>query len=233
MKSRFTLAAVVVASFVFVSVGALAHAQAVVAKPGKAERAQRKAIEVSLSYLSNYPQGQERGAVMAWATPVATAISAGPGACQAAGEVGQFYLVGGDLNRAGDVFVHAAKQCGNVEAAKLSVEALSRVNRCSEAIEAIQAVWPRADQSDWNALLDGVTQCSSPVALRQNLSFVPEAVRTSIPLATEGTMTGLPGGLPIIRNGVLLGGIGIGSGTGEQDVAVAAAALAAIWASAQ
>jgi uncharacterized protein GlcG (DUF336 family) len=46
-------------------------------------------------------------------------------------------------------------------------------------------------------------------------------------------MTGLPGGLPIIRNGVLLGGIGIGSGTGEQDVAVAAAALAAIGASAQ
>jgi uncharacterized protein GlcG (DUF336 family) len=64
-------------------------------------------------------------------------------------------------------------------------------------------------------------------------SALPEAVRTSIPLATEGTMTGLPGGLPIIRNGILLGGIGIGSGTGEQDVAVAAAALAAIGASAQ
>ena len=64
-------------------------------------------------------------------------------------------------------------------------------------------------------------------------SALPEAVRTTIPLATEGSMTGLPGGLPIIRNGVLLGGIGIGSGTGEQDVAVAAAALAAIGASAQ
>jgi glc operon protein GlcG len=57
-----------------------------------------------------------------------------------------------------------------------------------------------------------------------------EAVRVAIAVATEGTMTGLPGGLPIWRNGVLLGGIGIGSGTGDQDVEVALAALAAIGA---
>jgi glc operon protein GlcG len=59
---------------------------------------------------------------------------------------------------------------------------------------------------------------------------LPEAVRLTIAVATDGTMTGLPGGLPIWRNGVLLGGIGIGSGTGDQDVEVALAALAAIGA---
>jgi glc operon protein GlcG len=59
-----------------------------------------------------------------------------------------------------------------------------------------------------------------------------EAVRVAIAVATDGTMTGLPGGLPIWRNGVLLGGIGIGSGTGDQDVEVALAALAAIGATA-
>lgn len=63
-------------------------------------------------------------------------------------------------------------------------------------------------------------------------SELAEAVRPAIAAATDGTMTGLPGGLPIWRNGVLLGGIGIGSGTGAQDVAVAEAALAAIGASA-
>lgn len=61
---------------------------------------------------------------------------------------------------------------------------------------------------------------------------LPEAVRLAIASASEGTMTGLPGGLPIWRGGVLLGGIGIGSGTGAQDVEVAEAALAAIGASA-
>jgi uncharacterized protein GlcG (DUF336 family) len=59
-----------------------------------------------------------------------------------------------------------------------------------------------------------------------------EAVRVTIALATEGTMTGLPGGLPIRFDGVLVGGIGIGSGTGAQDEEVARAALAAIGADA-
>ncbi|MCW1920720.1 heme-binding protein [Rhodobacter sp. KR11] len=59
---------------------------------------------------------------------------------------------------------------------------------------------------------------------------LPEAVRLTIAAATEGTMTGLPGGLPIWRGGHLLGGIGIGSGTGAQDTEVAMAALAAIGA---
>lgn len=61
---------------------------------------------------------------------------------------------------------------------------------------------------------------------------LPEAVRPAIASATDGAMTGLAGGLPIWRGGILLGGIGIGSGTGEQDVEVAMAALAAIGASA-
>ncbi len=59
---------------------------------------------------------------------------------------------------------------------------------------------------------------------------LPEAVRAAIALATDGGMTGLPGGLPIVVNGVLLGGIGVGSGTGDQDITVAQAALAAIGA---
>jgi glc operon protein GlcG len=59
---------------------------------------------------------------------------------------------------------------------------------------------------------------------------LPEAVRPAIAAATDGAMTGLMGGLPIWRNGVLLGGIGIGSGSGAQDVEVALAALGAIGA---
>nr|WP_319383010.1 heme-binding protein [uncultured Roseibium sp.] len=59
---------------------------------------------------------------------------------------------------------------------------------------------------------------------------IPEAVRTAIGLATEGRVTGLPGGLPIRLDGVLLGGIGVGSGSGEQDIEVARAGLAAIGA---
>lgn len=59
---------------------------------------------------------------------------------------------------------------------------------------------------------------------------IPEGVRSSIGLATQGCITGLPGGLPIIIDGVILGGIGVGSGTGPQDIEVAQAALNAIGA---
>lgn len=147
--------------------------------PGASERAQRKAVDMALGWIGSYPQSPERGAIMSWVTPIATSLSSGPNACQAAGEVGRLFLAGGDPNRAGDLFVRAAKECGNIEAAVLAVAPLAQVNRCGEAIEAIQGVWPRAQQSEWSALLDGVAQCSTELSLRQNLSFVPEAVRMS------------------------------------------------------
>lgn len=45
--------------------------------------------------------------------------------------------------------------------------------------------------------------------------------------ATDGEMTGLPGGLPVRADGQVIGGIGIGSGKGEEDLTVALAAVAA------
>ena len=50
--------------------------------------------------------------------------------------------------------------------------------------------------------------------------------------ATRGRMTNLRGGLPIIVDGQVVGGIGVGSGTSEQDVEVAETALASFGASA-
>lgn len=47
-------------------------------------------------------------------------------------------------------------------------------------------------------------------------------------LATDGRLTNLKGGLPIIIDGHVVGGIGVGSGTGEQDLEVAQAALKAL-----
>ena len=62
-------------------------------------------------------------------------------------------------------------------------------------------------------------------------SNIPEAVRLHIGLATDGRVTGLTGGLPIICEGEVVGAIGIGSGTPDDDLVVAKAALAAIEAS--
>ncbi len=46
--------------------------------------------------------------------------------------------------------------------------------------------------------------------------------------ATQGRVTNLKGGFPIIIDGAVVGAIGVGTGTPEQDVAVATAALEAL-----
>lgn len=43
--------------------------------------------------------------------------------------------------------------------------------------------------------------------------------------ATSGKMTNLLGGLPLVVDGHIVGGIGVGSGTGEQDRQIAEAAV--------
>ncbi len=59
---------------------------------------------------------------------------------------------------------------------------------------------------------------------------VPEELAAKLAAATGGLTTNLKGGLPIIVNGQVVGGIGVGSGTGEQDREVANHALAAFGA---
>lgn len=53
----------------------------------------------------------------------------------------------------------------------------------------------------------------------------PQDIELKLAIATDGVMVNLMGGLPVIVDGQLIGGIGVGSGTGEQDRDVANAAL--------
>ena len=55
---------------------------------------------------------------------------------------------------------------------------------------------------------------------------IDPAIELKLALATDGDMVNLRGGLPIIVEGQVIGGIGVGSGHGDQDFEVANAALA-------
>jgi uncharacterized protein GlcG (DUF336 family) len=57
---------------------------------------------------------------------------------------------------------------------------------------------------------------------------IAAGIDLKLAIATQGKRINLPGGLPIIVDGHVIGGIGVGSGTGEQDKQVANAALAAL-----
>jgi uncharacterized protein GlcG (DUF336 family) len=56
----------------------------------------------------------------------------------------------------------------------------------------------------------------------------PDELALKLTLASGLRITNLKGGLPIVVDGHVVGGIGVGSGTGEQDVEVAEAGIAAL-----
>ena len=57
---------------------------------------------------------------------------------------------------------------------------------------------------------------------------IPEGIDIKLALVTEGQRVNLPGGLPLIIDGEVVGAIGVGSGTGEQDLAVAKVGVSAL-----
>jgi len=57
---------------------------------------------------------------------------------------------------------------------------------------------------------------------------IAAGIDIKLAIATQGKRVNLPGGLPVIVDGHVVGGIGVGSGTGEEDRIVANAALAAL-----
>jgi uncharacterized protein GlcG (DUF336 family) len=87
------------------------------------------------------------------------------------------------------------------------------------------------------ARLDGAFALSIETALRKAKTAaaygiptggISPALEIKLAIGTDGQRINLLGGLPVIVDGHVVGGIGVGSGTGEQDREVAAAALGAI-----
>jgi len=57
---------------------------------------------------------------------------------------------------------------------------------------------------------------------------IEDPMGIKLAIAMQGRFVNLPGGLPIIVDGIVIGAVGVGSGTGAQDVEVAKAGLTAL-----
>jgi uncharacterized protein GlcG (DUF336 family) len=55
-----------------------------------------------------------------------------------------------------------------------------------------------------------------------------DGIAIKLAIATDGRRINLPGGLPVIVEGHVIGAIGVGSGAGSEDLEVAKAGIAAI-----
>lgn len=86
----------------------------------------------------------------------------------------------------------------------------------------------RMDGAKFLSLKSARTKARTAASIGQPSGVIPEEVGLFIAAATDGDVTRLRGGLPIIVNETLIGGVGVGSGSPEQDIEVAEAALSVL-----
>jgi uncharacterized protein GlcG (DUF336 family) len=86
----------------------------------------------------------------------------------------------------------------------------------------------RTDGGKVLSIDSSIAKARTAASSRAPTGRLTDELARGLAFATRGTLTNLPGGLPIVVDGHLVGAIGVGSGTGEQDVQVAAAGIAAL-----
>ncbi len=92
----------------------------------------------------------------------------------------------------------------------------------------------RMDGGKISSVQVALTKAVSAATRRSPTGPMPSAQDASVllsiglPLATGGSITPIRGGLPIVVDGQVVGGIGVSSGTEDQDVECAEAGLAAL-----
>lgn len=91
----------------------------------------------------------------------------------------------------------------------------------------------RMDDAKFLSMHTATTKAVSAASHRRPTTAIDAAMAPSLALASGGRLTNMAGGLPIVIDGLCVGGIGIGSAPDDEDVAIAMAGLAAIGASAK
>ncbi|HZP77226.1 MAG TPA: heme-binding protein [Pseudolabrys sp.] len=86
----------------------------------------------------------------------------------------------------------------------------------------------RMDGSRVLSVLSAQRKAKTAATTGKPTGELPADVEIKLAVATDGEMVNLKGGLPVIVDGQVIGGIGIGSGTGDQDREIANAALMAL-----
>jgi len=90
----------------------------------------------------------------------------------------------------------------------------------------------RMDDAKLLSMFTATTKAVSAASHRRPSSQIDAQMAPSLAAASGGRLTNMAGGLPIVIDGVCVGGIGVGSAPDEEDVAIAMAGLTAIGASA-
>ncbi len=135
------------------------------------------------------------------------------------------------------MFVTESRKLTHVAALKMLDAAVQKADeigqpQCIVIVDASGVVLAqlRMDGARFLSLKSATAKAETAASIGAPSDVIPEAFGMYLAAATQGHVTRLGGGLPIIVDGHLVGAIGIGSGSPEQDKAVAQAGLDAIGA---
>jgi uncharacterized protein GlcG (DUF336 family) len=115
-------------------------------------------------------------------------------------------------------------------AAAVAKAAEMRVPQCISIVDAggHMIAFARMDGAFAMSMPTSLMKAKTAASYGEPTGNILAGVDIKLAIATQGERINLPGGLPIIIDGRVVGAIGVGSGTGEQDREVAAAALRAV-----
>ncbi len=88
----------------------------------------------------------------------------------------------------------------------------------------------RMDGAKLLSMHTATTKAVSAASHRRPTTEIDAAMAPSLAWASGGRLTNMAGGLPIVIDGVCVGGIGVGSSPDAEDIAIARAGLAAVGA---
>ena len=88
----------------------------------------------------------------------------------------------------------------------------------------------RMDGAKFLSMYTATTKAVSAASHRRPTTEIDAEMAASLAAASGGRLTNMAGGLPIVVDGVCIGGIGVGSSPDTEDIAIARAGLAAIGA---
>ena len=142
-------------------------------------RLQRKAIILAGGFAGGQRDPGRKAELLQLVSSAVVNADNSAASCDARGEIGNLYDAAGEYNKAGETWIRNAQKCRSYGSMMMAAQSLRKVERCPELLDATRALWPKAPQTEWAKLLNAVNLCSDAVSLRQNLSFVPEAVRVS------------------------------------------------------
>lgn len=86
----------------------------------------------------------------------------------------------------------------------------------------------RMDGAKRLSIESSIRKASTAASSRAPTGGIQGELEFRLAHATSGRLVNLKGGLPIVVDGITIGGIGVGSQTGEEDLEVAKAGLAAL-----